>query len=320
MKFHKNILDLDCEAEVERICEFIRQQVREMKRDGIVIGLSGGVDSALAAALSVRAMGKENVLGVILPERDSNPKSAEFACEHAKQMGIETITMDLTPMLEAFGTYEKRDDVVRQVFPEYNENCRFKITLPQDLLGKDALNFFTLNMDDGSGEVKKKRLKKDTLWGIVAATNTKQRSRMTALYYQAERRNYLVCGTTNRSETVQGFFVQFGDGGVDIEPLAHRYKVQVYQMAEHLGVLQEIIDRPPSPDTYTFPVSDEEFYFRIPRDKLDLLLYAWENKIETIEICKVMDLNEAQVKRAFRDFNSKFNATQHMRQMPPTLE
>lgn len=320
MTFSKNILELNIQAEVERICEFIRLQVQDMKRDGIVIGLSGGIDSALSAALSVRTVGAEKVLGVLLPEKDSNPISAEFALKHARQLGIETMTVDLTERLEAIGAYRRRDEVVKTLFPDYNESCRIKISLPPHLLEKDAINFFTLTMDNGSGELKKARLNKNTQWGIVAATNTKQRSRMIELYYQAEKRNYMVCGTTNKSESVQGFFVQHGDGGVDIEPLEHLYKVQVYQLSEHLGVIREIIERAPSPDTYSFPVSDEEFYYRIPREQLDLLLYAWEKKIDTALVCEVMDLKEDQVKRAFRDFASKYNATRHMRRKPPTLE
>jgi len=191
--------------------------------------------------------------------------------------------------------------------------------LPADLLSRDAYNFFTLTVDDNSGNVKSARLDKDALKGIVAATDTKQRTRMMHLYYYAELKNYLVCGTTNKSEVVQGFFVKYGDGGVDIEPLAHLYKIQVYQLSEYLGVIKEIIDRAPSPDTFSFQVSDEEFYFRIPYDKLDLLLYAWENNVVLSEVCEAMDLKEEQVKRAFRDFASKYNATKHLRQLPPML-
>ncbi|MCP4213874.1 MAG: NAD(+) synthase, partial [bacterium] len=192
-------------------------------------------------------------------------------------------------------------------------------TLPADLLNKDALNFFTLSVESDSGEVKTKRLNKKQVKGIIAATNTKQRTRMMSLYYRADKDNRLVCGTTNKSETIQGFFVQYGDGGVDIEPLAHLYKNQVYQLAEHLEVPREIIERAPSPDTYTFTVSDEEFYFRMPLDTMDYLLYAWENNVEMGNVCRVMELEEAQVKRAYRDFESKFNAGKHMLQFPPTI-
>jgi len=320
MDFHKDILKLDCRDEVERIRSFIVQQVREVKRDGIVVGLSGGIDSALCAALCVKALGEDKVFGLILPEKESNPISAEYATKHAKELGIETETVDITPTLEAFGTYQKRDDVIRSSFPEYDSASKSKITLPADLLSKDSLNFFTLKIDDGKGNVKTTRLNKKMLNGLVAATDTKQRTRMMHLYYHAEKTNYMVCGTTNKTEVIEGFFVKYGDGGVDIEPLSHLYKAQVYQLSEYLGVIREIIERAPSPDTWSFEVDDEEFYFRIPYAKLDPLLYAWEHGIPTERVCEAMDLTEEQVNRAVRDFSAKHKATRHLRQMPPTLE
>lgn len=320
MDFHKDILKIDCKSEVERICSFAQQQIREMKRDGIVIGLSGGIDSAVSAAICVKAIGKDKVFGLILPEKESNPVSAEYGTKQAKELGIETETIDITPTLEAFGTYQKRDKVIKKVFPEYNNGYKSKITLPADLLAKDAFNFFTLKIDDGKGNIKSARLDKKMLNGIVAATDSKQRTRMMHLYYYAEMKNYIVCGTTNKTETVEGFFVKYGDGGVDIEPISHLYKTQVYQLAEYLGVISEIIERAPSPDTFSFQVSDEEFYFRIPYATLDLLLYAWEYDIPIKKVCWTMNLSEEQVKRAIRDFNAKYNATKHLRQLPPTLE
>lgn len=320
MDFHKDILKLDSKREVERICSFIVQQVREVKRNGIVVGLSGGIDSALCVALCVEALGKDSVFGLILPERESSPVSAEYATKHARELGIRTEIVDITPTLEAFGTYKKRDDAIRTVFPEYDSECKSKITLPTDLLSRESLNFFTLKIDDGKGNIKTARLNKKTLNGIVAATDTKQRTRMMHLYYYAEKMNYMVCGTTNKTEVIEGFFVKYGDGGVDIEPLSHLYKAQVYQLSEYLGVIREIIERPPSPDTWSFEVNDEEFYFRIPYDKLDPLLYAWEHDIPTERVCEVMNLTEEQVERAKRDFNAKYRATKHLRQLPPTLE
>ena len=318
MRYHRDILRIDCEAEADRICAFIQQQVAAMKRDGVVIGLSGGVDSALCAELCLRALRRERVLGLLLPERESNPISTEYASIQAQKMGLNTATIDITSTLEVFGTYEKRDEVIRAIFPEYNNQCKSKIVLPADLLSRDAFNFFTLKIEDGDGNVKSTRLDNQSMRRIVAATDTKQRTRMMHLYYYAEMNNYLVCGTTNRSEAVQGFFVKYGDGGVDIEPIAHLYKTQVYQLSSHLGVIKEIIERAPSPDTFSFEVTDEEMYFRIPYDRLDLLLYAWENNVAIAEVCEAMALTEEQVKRVFRDFTSKYNATEHLRTLPPT--
>ena len=320
MKFRKDILKIiDPEKETEKLSDFIRQQAFSMRREGAVVGLSGGVDSAVSAELCVRALGKDKVLGLILPEKESNPISKPFALEQVRKMGIKYETIDITPTLEVFGTYEKREAILKEIFPGYDPQSRIKITLPADLLSRDALNFFTLIIDDGSGHVKSVRLNKKALNGIVAATNTKHRTRMLHLYYQAEKLNYFVCGTTNRTEALQGFFVKYGDGGVDIEPLEHLYKMQVFQLAGYLGVIEKIIKRIPSPDTFSFVVSDEEFYFRMPYNILDLLLWAWENNVQVEEAAKVMDLTIEQVKRAFRDFLAKHTATRHLTRMPPSF-
>ena len=317
--FNKDILKINCAEESERISSFIREQMKAMKKEGIVIGLSGGIDSALSAELSVQAVGPDKVLGLIMPEKESNPVSEQFALKHAQKLGIKTETIDLTPVLESFGSYKKRDSVIKELFPEYSTGYKFKLTLPPDLLKKDMFNFMKLTVISPEKEERSQRLTKNQLNTIVAATDTKQRSRMVTLYYFAEKMNYMVCGTTNRTELLQGFFVKYGDGGVDIEPLAHIYKTQVFALSRYSGVIEEIIERKPSPDTFTVETSDQDFFFRIPYSILDLLLYAWENKISMPEICEIMDLTEDQVNRAFRDFENKFAKTKYHRIMPPTL-
>ena len=318
MSFQKNVLKLVPDEEVERICNFIQNQTFAMKRKGAVIGLSGGVDSSLAACLTVKALGKDRVFGLILPEKESNPSSKELASHLAKELEIAFEIIDITSVLDAFGTYGKRDELVKKVFPDYGNGYTLKLTLPPDLLDRDALNFFTLTIENEKGQTSSVRLKKDVLNGIIAATDTKQRIRMIHLYYYAEKMNYLVCGTTNKTETIQGFFVKYGDGGVDIEPIAHLFKTQVYQLASYLDVPEAIIKRPPSPDTFSFFVSDEDFFFRIPYNTLDALLYSWINKVPVEEICHELNLSEDQVLRAFRDFRAKHKASQHLRELPPS--
>ena len=314
-------LDLDPEAEAEFICDFIRTQVfSAYKRKGVVVGLSGGVDSALVACLCVRSLGSDKVLGLVLPEKESSPVSAPYALEQAESLGIVAEQVEITPLLTAFGVYERRNSVISSVCPSFDpETDTTKISLPQDLLEFDSLNFFSLTVEKPDGETMSHRLRPEQLREITSAQNIKQRVRMIQLYYHAEKLHYVVGGTTNRTEMEQGFFVKHGDGGVDIEPIAHLYKTQVYQLAEHMGVTENILGRKPSPDTWTGGVSDEEFFFRMPFSKLDLLLQAWNDGLPVDDVCQALGLSEDQVTRAFRDFESKKNTSWHLRKLPSNL-
>jgi NAD+ synthase len=321
MTFSKEVLSIDPEIETDRIADFIRDATfKRFKRKGAVIGLSGGIDSALTAELCVRAMGKERVLALILPERESNPVSSEYGLKQAKKLGLETITVDITGNLVSMEIYEKRDSVIRKMFPEFDSTMKFHVTLPQDLLDEDRISFHSLVIEDKDGNRKSSRIAGKDWLQIAASQNVKQRVRMVQLYHHADKNNYIVAGTTNKTEALQGFFVKYGDGGVDIEPLAHLYKTQAFQLSRHLGVVEEIINRPPSPDTYSLPVSDKEFYFRMDYELLDLLLYAYENEVPMKQITSMLGLKEEQVNRVFRDFKAKERATWHLREMPPTLE
>lgn len=320
MDFNKDILKIDCEKESRRIEQFIRKQVFEnFRKKGIVIGISGGIDSAVVAALSVRAIGADKVIGLILPEKESNPISAQYAELLIKKLAIYSETVEITPMLESFNTYQKREIIVKKYFPSFNSMWKFRLTMPQNLLEKDRFNISSLEVQNPEGNIESKRLSSKDYLGMVAATDIKQRVRMIMLYYFAEKNNYIVTGTTNVPETMQGFFVKHGDGGVDIEPISHLYKTQVYQMAEFLQVPKEIINRTPSPDTYSFVVSDKELYFCLPYDILDLLLYAKKNKISIDKVGEALNLEKEQIERVFRDFDYKKQATNHLRQLPPVL-
>jgi NAD+ synthase len=321
MGFDKSVLDFNVEKVVEQLTSFIREQTSEVfKRQGIVIGLSGGIDSAVAGALSVRALGPKRVFGVLLPEKDSNPISREYGRKAAESLGIEYREVEITPMLQAFGVYDIRNAVVKKYFPDYNDDRRFRLTLPQDLLDRDRISAYHLEIEMPGGEIESRRLSRDDYLTMMAANDIKQRVRMTQLYFEAEKRYYIVCGTTNLPETVQGFFVKFGDGGVDIEPLTDLYKTQVFRLGEYLGVPKEILERTPSPDTYSLPVSDKEFYFCMTYEMADMILYALRNGISREETAESLGLTTDQVERAWKDYGRKEESTAMLRSMPPAPE
>ncbi|MCK4538377.1 MAG: NAD(+) synthase [Candidatus Krumholzibacteria bacterium] len=321
MEFNRNVLDFDVESITGQIVDFIRDQVQNnFHRKGIIIGLSGGIDSAVCAALSVKALGKDRVFGVLLPERDSSPVSREYGRKCAESLNIRYHEVEISPMLDVFGVYAKRDSVVEKYFPDYDGDQKFRLTLPQDLLDRDRISTYHLDIETEEGKIETKRLAHKDYLKMMAANDIKQRVRMTQLYYEAEKRHYIVCGTTNLPEMIQGFFVKFGDGGVDIEPLTDLYKAQVFALGRHLGVPQEVLDRTPSPDTYSLPVSDKDFYFCMPYDMLDMVMYAMLNNVPVEKTAEVLGMTTEQVERAWKDIERKKNATATLRQLPPAPE
>jgi NAD+ synthase len=321
MAFNHDILKIDPEKELEKLSNFILEHVRTVfRRKGIVVGLSGGIDSACMAAIAVHTVGKERVVGLVLPEKESNPVSAEFASKHAENLGIEHRQIDVSSTVDSVFGYDKRDEFIKQLITEYQPGYKYNITLPTDLLERDSYNFYRLQVQLPDGELKSERLNLDQFRTITSFANIKIRARMLHLYNEADRRSLVVAGTTNRTEYILGDFCKYGDGGTDIEPLSYLYKNQIYQISEFLNVIPEIIERQPSPDTFSLPVTDQEFFFRIPFDKLDHLLYAWEHEIPVDEVSSVLDLSEEAVQRAYKDFTSKNRATQHLREMAYTLE
>ena len=321
MSFDLDILKIDPAKEVEKLSGFLIDQVNNVyRRKGIIVGLSGGIDSACMVSLAVHALGKEKVFGLVLPEKESNPVSSQYAVKHAQTLGIEFREVDISPTVDSVVNYKSRDEYIQKLVPEYQPGYRYNISLPTDLLDRDSFNFYNLRVQLPNGEIKKKRLNLEGFHTITSFANIKIRARMLHLYAEADRRRLVVAGTTNRTEYILGDFCKYGDGGTDMEPLSYLYKNQIYQISEYLNVIPEIMERQPSPDTFSLPVSDQEFFFRIPFDKLDHLLYAWEHDISIAETANVLNLPEEAVKRAFKDFTSKNNATAHLRVMPYTLE
>jgi len=318
--FSKTVLNVMAEEEIRRVSGFIRESTfKKFTRRGAVVGLSGGVDSAVVAELLVHTLGRERVLGLLLPEKESNPISTEYGIKQAEKLGLKTVLIDITDRLKTLKVYEERDSVIGDIFPESESPLRFHVTLSRALLDKESITYPKITIEDDQGRRKSKRISSRDWLRISACQNMKQRVRMVELYHHAEKNHYVVAGTTNKTEVSQGFFVKYGDGGVDIEPISHLYKTQVYKLAKGLGVIEEIILRQPSPDTYSLPVTDKDFYFGIDYELLDLLLYAYHNNIDLDETAKVLDLTRDQVKRAFRELEAKERASWHLRQLPLSL-
>jgi NAD+ synthase len=318
-KFSRDILRLDNE---ERECESIATRLKEivtvnLHRAGAVVGISGGIDSSLTLAIAARAFGPDKVLGIMLPEKDSNGDSARFAQMLADKFGVNAITENITGALMGFGCYERRDEAVKRVFPEYDPaTYKMKIGVKSSGLYSNLPPLFSLTIIDSNGNEQSTRLPAAELRQIEAASNFKQRCRMSMLYYHAERLHYAVIGTPNKHEVEQGFFVKYGDGGADVMPIAHLYKTQVYQLARHMGIPEEIIGRTPTTDTYSAEQTQEEFFYQMPFSEMDLLWYGYENKYDPAEIAPVMGLTEDQVKGVFVNFERKYNTTEYLRMSP----
>jgi NAD+ synthase len=315
-QFDANILRFDIPAEVERICAAIREQVSSrLKRRGAVVAISGGIDSSLVAALCARALGKSRVLGLLMPERDSAAETLELSRAVAGRFEIATELEDITPVLDSVGCYRRRDDAIRLVVPEYGPGYKAKIVLPGATEGS-SYNIFSVVVQSPDGTQKKYRLTPAAYLGIVAATNFKQRVRKMFEYYHADRLNYVVAGTPNRLEYDQGFFVKNGDGAADIKPIAHLYKTQVYQMAEHLGVPEQVCRRPPTTDTYPLAQGQDEFFFSLPYGKMDLCLYGKNHGYSAAEVAPAVGLTPEQTEHVFADIDRKRQTTHYMHSEP----
>ena len=314
--FSKNVLQIEPERVSREIEGAVRDQVfRELHRRGMVIGLSGGIDSSVTATLCARAVGPERVLGLLLPDSDTSTDATRLGRLVADTLGIRCILEDITPVLEAVGCYRRREEAIRTILPEFGAGYRCKVVRPSLSQGS-GYSIFWLVAQDPKGNEHRVRFNADAYLGTIAATNFKQRTRKMIEYYYADRHQYASVGTPNRLEYDQGFFVKNGDGAADLKPIAHLYKSQVYQLAEHLRIPEEIRLRPPTTDTYSLPQSQDEFYFTLPYEKLDLCLYGRNHGVPTAQVAAVAGLTEEQVEWAYRDIEAKRQATRYQHLKP----
>lgn len=317
--FSKDMLKIaDIELFADNIISRIKKDIHvTLRKSGGIVGVSGGIDSSVTFALAVKALGPENVIGIMLPEKDSSLDSKRLAIQLGEKFSTQVIEEDITNALDGFQCYKRRDEAVSRVFPEYDPTTyKMKIGINKTGISQNLPPLFTLSIITPDGIEKAQFLPVKEYLQIVAASNFKQRSRMSMLYYYAEANNYAVIGTPNKHEAEQGFFVKYGDGGADIMPIAHLYKSQVYQLAEYLGVPQEIIDRTPTTDTYTAEQTQEEFFFQLPHEELDLIWYAFENNINPQEVGYEVKRTTEEIQFIYNNFSRKQKTTEYLRMVP----
>ncbi len=314
MPFSKKDLEINAAEVTASLIKQMRDIMKnKLHKRGAVLGVSGGIDSSVCLALAAKAFGPKKVLCMALPETDNNPESERLARDLAQQYGVEFIVEDITAAVAGFGTYRRRDEAIKRVFPEFDSTYKAKIVLPDNLMEKETLNIFQLTIIAPDGSEKSARLPLQEYLQIVAASNFKQRARMSMLYYHAERLNYAVIGTPNKNEHDQGFFVKWGDGGTDMKPIGHLFKTQVYQLAEYLDVPKEIQQRTPTTETYSAETTQEEFFFRVPFKIGDLVWLGMEKGAPVSEIAAAAEISEEQVLRIQNDIKRKIKTTEYLK-------
>jgi len=295
-----NILDIDLKLNTENLKDFIRGHAAKLKKDGAVVGVSGGLDSAVVLKLCSMAIGSKNVLAVILPERDSSAKNIQDALKLTKELGIKCIRKRITPILSLIGIYRMYPPSFlfkRSVVEKYINKKRKSIS---ESLGEDL---YISNLTGSSN----KELCRGTAYYRI-----KHRVRSVLLFYYAELNNYLLVGCANKSEWMTGFFVKYGDSIADIMPIISFYKTQIFAIASYLKLPDYIIKKAPSPDL--LPGVLDEDMIGIPYRKLDIILYGLEKKYSLSEIVSISSATYSEIKRV----KEIVNKSEYLRKWPIT--
>jgi NAD+ synthase len=283
--------------------------IAALGRRGAVVAVSGGIDSSVVAGICARAVGAERVLCLRLPERDVGDSSSDLGLELAEALGTPTVEEPITDALEGLGCYRRRDEAIREVFPDYEPTWRHKIVRSAPTGG---ITFFSLVVERPDGTTDERRMPPGPYRELLAATNMKQRVRKLMEYTWADKLGYAVAGTPNLLEYDQGFFVKGGDGLADLKPIAGLYKGQVYALARHMELPSSITERTPTTETFSLPQTQEEFYFGHPYERMDLLMWGHANGIPAAELAPRTGLPEKAVKAAYAEIERRRVATEYL--------
>jgi NAD+ synthase len=299
-----NFLKLkNVEKSVDEISTFLHDKIFEkFHKHGAVVGLSGGIDSAVTMALCVKALGSKKVLGLTMFEKESSQNNKSLINKISQNYDIEIKNIDITTILDSYGVYSNREKIVKNNFSNFNSDCKYRIVVPPNF---NSIGMPYLEVLDDKNKQHKLKITSSDFLSLTAATSIKHRVRMSLLYYHAEKNNLSVVGTTNKSEYLQGYFVKYGDGGSDIEPLVNLYKSQVYQIGDFLNIDNEIMVNDASPDVWSYSTTDEEFFYTVPYDVVDLILYSRLNNLSIPEIQKISNLSEEKIQSLIKFQNIK---------------
>jgi NAD+ synthase len=263
LKLTKEALALDLSTAATRIKRFIKDYVEKTKAKGIIIGLSGGIDSSTAAALAALAIGGDKISALNMPEEENyNTKDIRHAKMVAKKFGFKLETIDISPILKAY--YKS--------LPIYDADDK------------------------------------------LSRGNIKARTRMVCLYYYANHLGKIVCGSSDKSETMMGYFTKWGDVAADISPLMDLYKTQVRRLAAHIGIPKEIITKSPSPQLWPGQTAENEL--GVKYEVLDLILFGLENFMSPEEIAQSLELPVKLV----QGIKDTWLTREHKRRLPLTIK
>jgi NAD+ synthase len=307
-----HVLDLDLATEVDRISAWMVDAVaNQLHRRGVIIAMSGGIDSSVCAALAVRAFGTGKVFGILLPERDSSHKSADRGALVADHLGVTYELQDIAPALAAIGCYRQRDEAIRRVFPDYADDWKCKLAISGG--AKGGINFFKLIVQSPDGTTTEGRLGLKEYLQIVAATNFKQRPARCSITTMptgstmrcAERRtgSSMTRASSSRTATVP--------------PTSSRSRISTRRRSTRW---RGTSGSPRRSERGCLAQGQDEFYFALPYHQMDLALWAHNQGLPAADVAAGLGISEEHAKFIYTDIEAKRRTTHYLHARPILVE